>query len=358
MKKIYSLLLLGGLLLFGVQSAWAADPTFLGNSAVNFNETWYYCEVETGYDMSWCSGGAFNSANLGNISSLKLGGQIQAYDGGNNWASGHVDMHYKIDSNDPVTIELEKYDYKNNNMFFESRENSTFVTTTVDISGLSEGKHTIAIWYNCGSKYDSNGGSNYVATFYVSRGLTLSDVGDLDYGYATFCGPENFTVSGATAYKAALSGSYLTLTAINSSSEIIPKEVGIILYGDDGGEVTISYTSSAATATMTGNVLLGTIAAKTTSSLISTGQHFYAFNKTTNTFAEYSGTNFPANKAYFVSTQAFQAPTAIRFIDEEQNATDIMAIDGQEKAVKFIKNGQLLIQKDGVVYDMTGRAVK
>ena len=354
MKKIYSLLLLGGLLLLGVQNAKAADPTFLGNSAVNFNATWYTCEVEKDYDMSWCSGGAFNSANLGNISSLKLGGQIQAYDAGNNWASGHVDMHYKIDSNDPVTIELEKYDFQNNNMFFESRKDGVFVTTTIDITSLSEGKHTLSVWFNCGTKYDSNGGSNYVATFYVSRGLTLSDVGDLDYGFATFCGSSNFTVSGATAYKAALSGSYLTLTPLGTD-KIIPKNAGVILYGDDGASVTISYTETTANADMSDNVLSGTTSAKTTAELTPDGYHFYAFRKTTNTFSEYSGTNFPANKAYFVSTTEFQAPNAIRFEDEE---TDIHSVVGEEVAVKFFENGQLFILRDGVKYDATGRIVK
>ena len=52
------------------------------------------------------------------------------------------------------------------------------------------------------------------------------------------------------------------------------------------------------------------------------------------------------------------APSAIRLDLEEDNATDINAIEASEKAVKFIKNGQLFIQKDGIVYDATGRVVK
>lgn len=362
MRKIYSLLLLGAFLLLGAGVTWAADPNFMGYSAIQVNnddDAWYYCERY----LDWCKAGAFNGANLGNISSLKLGGQIQACDNGANWGSGTVTMWYKFDGDDAtiksIGLAYDSYGYGdyNNNMKFQSG-GSSFDPATIDISGLSEGKHTIAVWFQCGTSYDSNGGSNYVATFYVSRGLTLSDVGELDYGFATFCGSSNYTVTGATAYKAALDGSYLTLTAINSSNEIIPKNQGIILYGEDGAEVEISYTETAATASMTGNVLLGTTAAATTASLTPTNNHFYAFNKMTNTFSEYSGTNFPANKAYFVTTTQYQAPTAIRFVDDINEATDIKSTDANESIVKFIENGKLLIRKDGVVYDVTGRIVK
>ena len=41
-----------------------------------------------------------------------------------------------------------------------------------------------------------------------------------------------------------------------------------------------------------------------------------------------------------------------------ENATDINAIEASENAVKFIENGKLLIRKEGVVYDMTGRVIR
>ena len=49
---------------------------------------------------------------------------------------------------------------------------------------------------------------------------------------------------------------------------------------------------------------------------------------------------------------------AIRIIMEGNEATDIQSIEAGEKAVKFIKNGQLFIQKDGITYTVTGIAVK
>ena len=67
-----------------------------------------------------------------------------------------------------------------------------------------------------------------------------------------------------------------------------------------------------------------------------------------------------AHKAYLALKQnvfdsEFLAP-AILF--NGNNATNIENVESQEKAVKFIQNGQLYIQKNGVVYDAMGRVVK
>jgi hypothetical protein len=74
------------------------------------------------------------------------------------------------------------------------------------------------------------------------------------------------------------------------------------------------------------------------------------------------GGAFPnkAHKAYLalmenVFDPAFLAP-AILF--NENNATNIENVEGQEKAVKFIQNGQIYIQKNGVVYDAMGRVIR
>ncbi len=71
-----------------------------------------------------------------------------------------------------------------------------------------------------------------------------------------------------------------------------------------------------------------------------------------------------ANRAfidlYYVPNldSAPSAPSMHFDINEENNATSIDAIEASEKAVKFIENGKLFIQKNGVVYDTTGRVVR
>lgn len=67
-----------------------------------------------------------------------------------------------------------------------------------------------------------------------------------------------------------------------------------------------------------------------------------------------------AGKAYLHldSAPAAGAPSILRIEDEENNATNIQNIDDNVKVVKFVKNGQLLIKRDGVVYDTMGRVIR
>ena len=67
----------------------------------------------------------------------------------------------------------------------------------------------------------------------------------------------------------------------------------------------------------------------------------------------------PKDKAYLLFNESITlAPSVIRIVDEENNATNIDAIDATEEAVKFIENGKLYILRDGVVYDALGRMVR
>lgn len=72
-----------------------------------------------------------------------------------------------------------------------------------------------------------------------------------------------------------------------------------------------------------------------------------------------SGT-LQSGKAYLkvLTSEAPEAPSAIRIVDEESGATNIEAIDATEEAVKFFQNGKLYIKKNNVVYDMMGTVVR
>lgn len=64
--------------------------------------------------------------------------------------------------------------------------------------------------------------------------------------------------------------------------------------------------------------------------------------------------NVPQFKAILKANNTSLAPT-LRIIE---TATNIQNVEGNEAAVKFVKNGQLYIQKDGVTYTAAGVAVK
>lgn len=128
-------------------------------SAVNVNGNWYYC----GQEMSWCKGGAFNQANLGIITSLELGGQSQVSTG-NDWGGGTMTMGYSFDGGSANYITLTYYGYTGTYNQLQSGGNN-YSNTPIDISSLSNGKHTIAVWFQSEDAYDSNNMANYVASF-------------------------------------------------------------------------------------------------------------------------------------------------------------------------------------------------
>ena len=63
-----------------------------------------------------------------------------------------------------------------------------------------------------------------------------------------------------------------------------------------------------------------------------------------------------AHKAYLALEENSMAPARILF--NENGATNIEELEANETVVKFIKNGQLYIQKNGVVYNAIGAVVK
>ena len=215
----------------------------------------------------------------------------------------------------------------------------------------AEGKTTLAIIRtNADDSHKWNAYVDYIEAF---RPLTSIDLNAS--GYATFCGYARFSVSDATAYKAALNaeGTTLNLTELN---RVIPAGTAVILKGTANSTATISYTTYAAEANIDGNILQGTTA-RTLLSSLQTQANFYAFDKTANVFKIYNGMYFPAGKAYF-ETGDDLAPSIIRVVDEENNATNLENLDSTEKAQKFFENGQLFILKNGITYDLLGRIVK
>ena len=162
----------------------AVEPTanWVGKSAINVNSKWYYAGVE----LYWGGGEGnypfFHGQNLGPIKTLTLGGQSQIYDDGLDWKEGEMNMYYRFDDGQESSIILSYYSFNNNNMYFQSG-GSTFVDTPIDISGLSNGEHTLSIWFERNGVYDSNNSQNYVATFTKIDDLTISD--DIDATDAT-----------------------------------------------------------------------------------------------------------------------------------------------------------------------------
>ena len=151
------------LLLMGVTDVWA----WCGNSFIIVNDTW--C---TGSNSYVHTGGYFNGKDLGTLTTLKLGGELQVYPSSNTAAS----LYYKIDSGSEKSISLPKTGNDGNN----SKHSGS---GTVDLSTLSGGQHTIEVWFKHGSDYDSNGSKNYKATFTIDPVVTFKANGGTGSDY-------------------------------------------------------------------------------------------------------------------------------------------------------------------------------
>lgn len=175
-------------------------------------------------------------------------------------------------------------------------------------------------------------------------------------GWATYFGDARAAVpAGITAVYSAsyTSGLYATLNAeADYLANGIPAHVGVILKGAADTDYEFAYDWSAAGASDAVNMLRGTVADYNRNN----DKVRYVLSRQDGVTAlyKYEGLYMPANKAWLELDAAAAAPV-IRIIAE---ATNIENIEANEKAVKFIENGRLLIMKNGVVYDAVGTVIR
>ena len=171
------------ILLMGVSNAWAG-ASWIGKSFIVANGTWYNASG-TGQ-----TAGAFHNKNLGSITSLTLGGEIQTY-GQTDGAKNPAKMHYQISGKNAAYITLYWFKYQDNNNFFHSNSNgstssnNTFASKTIDISSLTPGNYTLSVWFEQpdGGQWDSNNNNNYKATFTIDPVVTFKANGGTGNDY-------------------------------------------------------------------------------------------------------------------------------------------------------------------------------
>ncbi len=158
MKKITNLLLVAIALLFTQQTnaQQKVVNAYINNSFVVVNGHWYNASGN-GNDPIPGSFGEFTE-------NFKFAGEARSD------AGQTVTMFYMIDGGTPVKVTLNP---KNNDA------TKYFGETTIDISSLADGEHTIEVWFNtdgsAGSEWDSNKGNNFKSKFTKKGKLTGLD---------------------------------------------------------------------------------------------------------------------------------------------------------------------------------------
>lgn len=154
----------------------------------------------------------------------------------------------------------------------------------------------------------------------------------------------------------------LTASKINTESDVkIPARAGVLIKNTSNDVKTYEFEITTGASELSNNDLVGTVVTTAISSLKSAnGDYVMVLKKGEMNFIHYTGTNIPANKACVVIPAAnVPGAPSIRFVVEEENdATSIENYKQNDNVVKYYQDGQLLIMRSGITYDVMGRIVK
>jgi len=375
MRKIYSLLLLGGLLLLGAGNVWA-------------NYDWYDCSMSIGGQTAlnfanWSKSGD-SPTDLGFLTDMTISSiAFKTWDDGND--RGGANMYFRIwDGGASPVGEDQDLWLGSATRITGDHDFSISWTTGLDLASavsltLVPGKtYYIDMWaktYGTSGDHWFNGtGDNYHVKFVYAGSKTVT-IGEK--GWTTFCcswpldlsdmDPSTGTV---TAYYASAANATLNTVTMTSTTATIKEGVGVMLKGTPSATITIS--GAVEGSLISGNLLVGcTEALNITTSTPNYSKFYVLVNGSTAAEFQNIGAyvlnegydprtlTIPAGKAYLdLHDVTGFAPSVIRIVDEESGATNIEAIEASEDAVKFIQNGKLYIKKNNVVYDMMGAIVK
>ena len=163
---------------------------------------------------------------------------------------------------------------------------------------------------------------------------------------------------GVEAYVAELSGDALLLTKIAEEGEVIPENTGVILKSTSSSYTLNSTDAAAVTFTATNNLWgVNDITATPSNCYVLSG-HSTDYSVEGLGFYHYTGANLKAHKAYARRTSGGGAgmPPKLRFVFN--GTTGIEETNDAVKCVKYIENGMLVIEKNGVRYNVQGQTIK
>ena len=195
--------------------------------------------------------------------------------------------------------------------------------------------------------------------------LVLSNLGyypiSISGSWASFCAAEDVELpSGVYAYVGnvvtdeAEGDDVLTINKVESNK--IPANQGVLLYSETDGDYELTSTTGAPV--IEHNIFAGTVA-RTANPNTSTTYSLYD-NAGTIEFWNYTGKYIPANKAYLSYSAPAGAPAKrLRVQVAPKMPTAVESIQQSAfSSQKVIENGQIVIIRDGVKYNVQGQIVK
>ena len=225
---------------------------------------------------------------------------------------------------------------------------------TVYYHAIGDAKHldnpgsyiTVAISNSVTANQDPQHLTDYYSTFYDSQ---------VKYELPT----------GVEAYVADLSGDELLLTKIAVGGQVLPSDVAVILKAHETGNINLTPSNADAVTFTANNDLRGVdvVTAVTSINGLTRANCYVLSGQDGVGFYKINSDDLKAHKAYvkYGGSQG-NAPKRMRFVfNNEQVATDVEAISSQQSAIssqKVLRDGQLIIIRNGVEYNAQGQIVK
>ena len=204
-------------------------------------------------------------------------------------------------------------------------------------------------------------GSFTVSRIFLEKPAPAEDVNitpnvDPDHAgvyYSTFFDSANKYAlpAGVEAYVATRDGANLLLSKIADAGQTIPADNAVILKSSVT-PFTLTPSDAETVPVNAINSLKGTDVA------IATPANCYVLGGADGVvgFYKYSGTNLNPHKAYVVFSGSNQAPRRMPFIFDA--ATGVENVQGNVQSTKVLRDGQLIIIRNGVEYNANGMMVK
>lgn len=308
--------------------SWGFDKVDMVTKAeFDVNNTLFNGKAKTGVTLTVTN--AVKTADITSEYADITGGTMQAYNGhASNDAAMVVNGQFNLNASGACYFHVHLDNaLKVGDVIYSENGSNLLVTEYIVETTSSKGsdKYLFPYEVTAGSKLDGATElyiwKTTVGTFsgikvVGDKVITTTAVGGAENAFATYCGSQNFTATAGTIYKGSVNGNTVTLTCVNpTGDEIIPASTGVVISTEGNGSVTITNTPATATADMAGNALLGT------TSRIETPANCMALNSDEGKFQSYTGTYFPANKAYLVNGSSatlrvsFGEATAIKTVE-------------------------------------------
>ena len=184
----------------------------------------------------------------------------------------------------------------------------------------------------------------------MTQTITTTTVDDAQNAFGTYCSEFNFTATAGTVYAGKLNeaGTSVILTCLNpQGTEVIPAKEGVVIATVGSGKVTITYTTATAS-TVSDNDLVGT------TTRMKTSEGCMALNSAKGIFQQYTGTYFPAGKAYIPSDSA---NTAKSIVFADNTATAITEVKAQNDNAAYNLAGQRISNSTKGIVIIAGKKI-